>query len=224
MHTVPTYLCRSPRISHLPVVAVPTFIETGAMHDKQTLRNKLMRARKAHHAAHGAAAGQALVARLDDLALAPQSCIGLYLPVGSEMDCRPLMRALDAAGHILCLPSCIAADAALAFRAYALGDALFDDALGMAAPPASATPCRPDMVLVPLIGFDASGMRLGRGGGYYDRTLAQWRADPAFAQKRLASCGVAYDMQMVDKCPAAPHDQALDAVITETSLYRFARS
>ena len=208
----------------MPVVAVPASIEKGAMHDKQTLRDELIAARKAHHAAHGAKAAQALVARLDDLAPAPQSRIGLYLPVGSEMDCRPLMRALDEAGHGLCLPVCTEADAALAFRAYAPGDVLFEDALGMAAPPASAAPCHPDMMLLPLIGFDASGMRLGRGGGYYDRTLAAWRTDPAFAQKQVVSCGVAYDMQMVDKCPAAPHDQALDAVITETTFYRFARS
>lgn len=194
------------------------------MHDKQTLRDKLMQARKAHHAAHGATAGEALAARLDDLALAPQSCIAIYLPIGSELDCRPLMRALHEAGHTLCLPACLAVDTALVFRAYAVGDALFDDALGMAAPPASAALCQPDMVLLPLIGFDAAGMRLGRGGGYYDRTLAQFRAASPTGQKAVTSCGVAYDMQMVDKCPAAPHDQALDAVITETAFYRFARS
>ena len=90
--------------------------------------------------------------------------------------------------------------------------------MGIDAPVNAAETVQPDVVLVPLLGFDLSGMRLGRGGGYYDRTLAELRA-----RRDILACGVAFHMQMVDKCPSAPHDQALDAVLTEDGLTRFER-
>lgn len=189
------------------------------MDDKQTLRDSLIAARKAHFAAHGATAARDLAAHAPALDLPPESLIAAYLPMGSEMDVRPLMAALVAHGHSLCLPVCLAPQAPVIFRRYARGDALAADAMGIDAPMAKAPPVQPDIVLLPLLGFDASGMRLGRGGGYYDRTLAQLRE----TQRDIMACGVAFAMQMVDKCPSAPHDQALDAVLTEDGLTRFER-
>ncbi len=76
----------------------------------------------------------------------------------------------------------------------------------------------PDLVLVPLLAFDPYGGRLGQGGGYYDRTLAQLRAErPVFV------LGLAYAGQEVERLPAETHDQPLDAVLTETGLRSFAR-
>ena len=193
-------------------------VDTQHMDEKATLRRSLMAARKAHHGAAGASAAAALPLHLQALALPAAQTIAAYMPLGSELDCRPLITALRQANHRICLPACEAQDAPMVFRSYENDMVLEDDAIGMAAPPSGTPPCRPDIVLVPLIAFDAQGMRLGRGGGYYDRTLAALRQDgpvPAY--------GLAYDMQMVDKCPAAPHDQALDAVLTETALHRFQR-
>ena len=141
----------------------------------------------------------------------------LYWPCGSELDPRPLGRALEARGTRLCLPTVAAADCALEFRAFHEGDALATDALGLAAPGADAEVLRPDLVIVPLLAFDASGGRLGQGGGYYDRTLEQLRAEgPVFV------VGLAYAGQEVDRLPAEDHDQPLDAVLTEAGLRRFA--
>ena len=70
----------------------------------------------------------------------------------------------------------------------------------------------PDMLLVPLLAFDASGHRLGYGGGYYDRTLEK-RPVPAI--------GIAYAGQEVSSLPAEPHDMALSAILTENGLLRF---
>ncbi len=186
--------------------------------EKQALRDTLIAARKAHHGAHGAAAAAALPAHMAALHLPPESTIGAYLPIGSELDIRPLMAALVSAGHDLCLPVCLEKDAAVGFRRYQIGDALAPDAMGIEAPLAVAETVRPALVLLPLLGFDRAGMRLGRGGGYYDRTLAGLRASGS-----MMACGIAYAMQMVDKCPSAPHDQALDMVMTEQGVTRFER-
>lgn len=188
------------------------------MDAKQSLRRDLIAARKAHHQTHGDAAARALAAHVDALALPQQAIVAAYLPVGSEMDTRPLMAALHERNHILCLPVCFEDDAPLGFRRYTPGDALAADAQGIEAPLSAAQLMRPDIVLLPLLGFDGDGMRLGRGGGYYDRSLAALRADGP-----LMACGLTYQMQMVDKCPHEPHDQALDAVLTETGLIRFER-
>lgn len=186
--------------------------------EKQALRDALIAARKVHHGAHGGDAALALPAHMAALHLPAKSIIGAYLPIGSELDTVPLMAALAAAGHDLCLPVCLEKDAAVIFRRYQIGDALAADSMGIEAPLADAVSVRPTLVLLPLLGFDCAGMRLGRGGGYYDRTLAGLRADGP-----VTACGMAYAMQMVDKCPSAPHDQALDMVMTEQGVTRFER-
>lgn len=188
------------------------------MDDKTILRDRLIGARKMHFLAHGETAARDLATYAPALELSPKSLIAAYLPMGSEIDVRPLMAALGEQGHNLCLPVCLELDAPVIFRHYAPGDELAADAMGIDAPIDDAQTVQPDVVLLPLLGFDASGMRLGRGGGYYDRTLASLRA-----RRDIIACGVAFHMQMVDKCPSAPHDQALDAVMTENGVIRFER-
>ncbi len=104
--------------------------------DKQNLRKSLMAQRKAHHRAHGATAGDKLVEQFLAHSILPSDHLtfAAYLPVGSEIDPRPLMHHLQSSGHRLCLPFCEAADQAASFRAYQLGDDLADDGLGIAAP------------------------------------------------------------------------------------------
>jgi 5-formyltetrahydrofolate cyclo-ligase len=84
------------------------------------------------------------------------------------------------------------------------------------APVPSAPQSHPDLVIAPLLGFDRKGRRLGQGGGTYDRTLANLRA---FG--RVFVLGLAYSGQEVDEVPAEPHDQRLDAVLTETAYLEF---
>jgi 5-formyltetrahydrofolate cyclo-ligase len=70
---------------------------------------------------------------------------------------------------------------------------------------------RPDLVVAPLLAFDRRGGRLGQGGGSYDRTLANLRAE-----KPVFVIGLAYSGQEVDALPVESHDQRLDAILTET--------
>jgi len=75
-----------------------------------------------------------------------------------------------------------------------------------------------DLVLQPLVGFDAHGMRLGMGGGFYDRTFAFRNLHAHWRGPRLV--GVAYSFQQLPSIPAAAHDVRMDAVVTERGVVR----
>lgn len=193
------------------------------MDDKDQMRRALAAQRSAHHKAHGEAEAQALAEFMSSnadkqLGAISDKIIAAYLPMGGELDPRPLMQALRKNGNSICLPVCINEDAPLVFRRYRQNDALLPDDMGIAAPRATAQQVTPDIVLLPLLAFDGQGHRLGRGGGFYDRTLAEL--------KKRGDCrfiGLAFDMQMVDKCPIAPHDEALHAVLTPSKRHDFNR-
>ena len=90
------------------------------------------------------------------------------------------------------------------------------------AEPRDARPLRArqlDLLLMPLVGFDHQGYRLGMGGGYYDATLAFMRHRRLWRKPRLV--GVAYECQGVENLPHDPWDMPLDAVLTERQLHRF---
>jgi 5-formyltetrahydrofolate cyclo-ligase len=140
-----------------------------------------------------------------------------YRAQGGEIDPWPLMLRMMQAGASLALPVAVSSDAPLIFRAYQPGDPLAPDACGVAAPLEAAPEVTPDMVITPLLAFDAGGGRMGQGGGHYDRTLAGLRSSgPVFA------LGLAYAAQEIARIPVEPHDQRLDAILTEKS-YRLAQ-
>ena len=133
-----------------------------------------------------------------------------YHPLGGEIDPEALIDQLRDAGATLVMPVCERPNGALIFRRYRPGDLLVPDAMGVPAPSPAASILLPDLLIVPLLAFDRQGGRLGQGGGYYDRTLAALRAvKPVFA------LGLAYSGQEVAQVPTAPHDQRLDAILTE---------
>jgi 5-formyltetrahydrofolate cyclo-ligase len=181
---------------------------------KAELRRLARNRRAAAHVHLCATAADALAGLAPGLGLAPGAVVAGYWPIGSEIDPRPLMAALAARGHPLALPVIECADRPLLFRSWAPGAPL-DDGPGRTRHPMPDTrPCRPDVLLVPMLAFDRRGFRLGQGGGYYDRTLAALRSTgPVWA------VGLAYAAQRVPDLPADPWDQAMDAIITETGLH-----
>jgi 5-formyltetrahydrofolate cyclo-ligase len=133
-----------------------------------------------------------------------------YRPQGAELDPWPLMSRFAEAGAQLVLPVVVDREGPLVFRAFAPGDPLVPDAVGVAAPTSEAPEREPDLVIAPLLAFDRRGNRMGQGAGHYDRTLAALRArGPVFV------LGLAYGGQEVARVPAEPHDQPLDAILTE---------
>ncbi len=79
---------------------------------------------------------------------------------------------------------------------------------------------RLDMVFLPILGFDSQGVRLGTGGGYYDRAFAFRRWRTAWHSPRLI--GIAYSFQQIDRITPAAHDVLLDAVVTERGILQCA--
>ncbi len=140
-----------------------------------------------------------------------------YWPVGFELDGRPLLLGLSAAGWALALPVVTAPDAPLAFRSWRPDDLLVAGGYGIPEPAPSAPLVRPAVVLVPLLAFDRAGHRLGQGAGHYDRTLAALRM-PGSAP--VLAVGLAFAAQEVPAVPASVHDQRLDWIVTEQGAIR----
>ena len=135
--------------------------------------------------------------------------VALYLPIGSEIDPKPLMGKLVAAGAKLALP-CVQDDGSMVYRAYTRGDMLEQRPFGLLEPNPEVPEVNPTLVITPLLGFDRNGNRLGYGKGHYDRALTRLRD-----QGRVFVCGLAYFGQEVEAVPAEPHDVPLDWVMTE---------
>jgi len=180
------------------------------MTDRQALRSEMRTRRKALALAAPDAAD-----RLADLAddLPGVDIYALYHPIGAELDPRPLAARLAQEGHDLCLPVVVAPDSPLIFRGWRPGDDLALDAAGIPAPLPSARAVQPGLILTPLLAFDASGGRLGQGGGFYDRTFA--------ARPEALRIGVAYAGQQVERLTLLDHDMPLHGVLTETGYTAF---
>lgn len=139
-----------------------------------------------------------------------------YLPIRSEISPLPLIAALHDAGQSTAMPVTPTEGHPLSFRRWALGDALEDGPYGTRQPLARGTPILPDVILAPLLAFDSAGGRLGYGGGFYDRTIA----DFASRDHKASVIGLAYDGQKLDRVPVGPFDVPLDAVLCPSGLYR----
>lgn len=153
-----------------------------------------------------------------DLNLPAGAIVAGYSAIRSEANPYPLMCALAEAGHPMALPCVLVANEPLIFRRWSPRDALQAGAYGITEPGPDAETVIPDVLLVPLLGYDANGFRLGYGGGYYDRTLETLRA-----QKKVLAIGIAYAGQELPEFTADSHDQPLDAILTELGLHRFSQ-
>jgi len=193
--------------------------------DKKTLRKKARLSRAGLAAAVPDFAAR-IAAFAGALGMPRDAIVAGYMPFRGEADPRLLLTALGRAGHRLALPRVTAMDGPLAFHAWNAGEELVTSPLGIAEPRAGAPLVSPDVLLVPLLAFDAQGFRLGYGAGHYDRTLsflARARMPPANPSARapLRAIGVAYAGQEVDAVPHDAHDQRLDMVVTERGIRVF---
>lgn len=137
-----------------------------------------------------------------------------YWPIRDEIDCRPALANLIAAGRSVCLPVVLGDEQPLQFRRWSKDAALEPAGFGAMAPGAEAEIVVPDVIIVPVLAFDAKGTRLGYGKGFYDRTIANLDTKPTLF-------GYAYSVQELDHIPADAHDVGLDMVVTETGVQRF---
>lgn len=190
--------------------------ETQAL--KANLRREASARRKAAHAAHPQA-GHALAQHFRGAIQLPAGAVvSGFWPMGDEIDVKPLLAELHAAGHPIGLPVVVGKAQPLVFRAWHPGLALVDGGFKTEVPPPSSPELVPQVLIVPLLAFDAEGYRLGYGGGFYDRTLEKLRASGA----RPLAVGVAFSAQHVARVPRDEYDQPLDWIVTEKGVQQFA--
>ena len=141
-----------------------------------------------------------------------------FLPIGSEIDVRPLLQMCLDAGAQICLPCVVENNAPLVFRTWHEGDDLVKESFGTRAPHPDKQELIPDVIITPMLAFDNKGYRLGYGGGFYDRTFAKLRA-----LKDIVGIGVALDIQHIDTVPIGEYDMPQDMVITENKRFLYKR-
>ncbi|MEO0379798.1 MAG: 5-formyltetrahydrofolate cyclo-ligase [Pseudomonadota bacterium] len=138
-----------------------------------------------------------------------------FMPIRTEIDPRPAMA--EAAAHgVVGVPVITAADHPLQFAAWTPDTVMVPGAFG-AAVPQDPVFFEPEILIVPLLGFTKSGGRLGYGGGFYDRTLEQLRA-----QRATLAIGFAFAGQEAADLPLEATDQPLDLIVTERGVIEVA--
>ncbi|HXF54238.1 MAG TPA: 5-formyltetrahydrofolate cyclo-ligase [Hyphomicrobiaceae bacterium] len=138
-----------------------------------------------------------------------------FMAIGSEIDPYPLLARLSKEGHRLALPVIAGKGRPLSFRSWSPGAPLATRSWGIREPLAEAAEVEPDILIVPLLAFDAHGFRLGYGAGYYDRTLKRLRA-----MKSILAIGLAYEEQEIEAVPHHEEDERLDWVLTPSGPRR----
>ncbi len=166
----------------------------------------------ARASAHAAGQGKAAAHLAETLRPHAGKVLAGYLAMRDEIDPMP---ALLAHHGPVGLPVMEGKGMPLRFRAWHPGAELADGGFGTRIPAAGAW-LDPDILIVPMVAFDCRGYRLGYGGGFYDRTLAELRA-----RKPILAIGFAFDAQELAQVPTEPTDQRLDLLVTESGLRSF---
>ncbi len=142
--------------------------------------------------------------------------VSVFLPILDEPDTLPLIASLCEDNIRTALPVTGPRAQPLRFLAWSPGEPTVHGRFGTREPAPTASEIIPDVLFVPLAAFDRRGFRLGYGAGYYDSTLAALRRS-----KPVLAVGVGFSVQEVDAVPTEPHDERLDAVVTEHGLITF---
>ncbi|HEC15354.1 MAG TPA: 5-formyltetrahydrofolate cyclo-ligase [Sedimenticola sp.] len=195
------------------------------MNDLKQLRRNLRAQRHAISAREQRSHSHAMAKRL--MRLKPflhSQRIALYLSADGEMDPAPILDRARRMGKTCFLPVLRPRpQRSLWFCEYRPGDQLIPNHFGIKEPSVRKRPPVPpwglDLIMLPLVGFDDRGNRLGMGGGFYDRTLA-------FLHRRKQWCspcliGIAHDCQKIATVPTQSWDIPLHGVVTEAAFYSF---
>lgn len=177
---------------------------------RKTLRQSLIARREALPLTQRQALSADICAHLHELlgALQP-SRVGFCWPYRAEPDILPAVTRWlsDAPGREAALPVVPDQAGALVFHRWAPGVPMQHDRFGIPQP-VERREILPDLILVPVNGFDAQGYRIGYGGGFFDRTLAALRA-------QVTTVGVGFELARLDSVLPEVHDLPLDWILTE---------
>ncbi len=161
-----------------------------------------------------------------------RACVAFCWPYRGEYDARNLVRQLYQAGARIALPVVVASGSPLLFRQWTPDTPLLSGPLDIPYPGAQSPQLQPSHVLLPVVGIDAAGYRLGYGGGYFDRTLAALAAtglatglatdpaNPAPSKSAPLVIATGYELCRIPSIDPQPHDMPMDWLVTERGLYR----
>lgn len=138
-------------------------------------------------------------------------CVSGYIAIGAELSCLPVLEAAAGAGIATALPYVTGRGSPMRFLHWRPGDPLAAGPLGLLQPLLDAPDIEPDLIVTPLLGFDAALWRIGQGAGFYDASFA--------AMPRAARIGVAWSVQQAEAIPREPWDVRLHAVVTELGVH-----
>lgn len=178
---------------------------TSSPNDKRAMRSRMRTLRRGFCMAGGVPAIE-LPAFLR-AKIRPDMVVSAYLPVRFEADPLPMLEHAVDLGARPAMPYLADKVSPMRFLAWNTGDPLETSWFGANQPPADSPELAPDIILTPLLAFDAALHRLGQGGGHYDRAFARY--------PEALRIGVAWSVQQVPAVPMEPWDVPLHAVVTE---------
>jgi len=182
----------------------------GAEAARRDARNTLIAWRRSMAPEIRHAADTAIAMRVEALIAASgaigNGTLGMFWPVRGEPDLRGPMARWHEAGYAISLPRVVAGERALEFGRWRPGSTMRMAEFAIPVPE-PFEPLQPTLLIVPCVGFDARGYRLGYGGGFYDRTLSR---------QPVPAIGVAYDGCELERFVPGAHDRPLAAIVTET--------
>lgn len=200
---------------------------------RKSERRRLIAEREAVPSSQRAAWAQCIDAHLQrGFPQLTQACVAFCWPYRGEYDARNLVRQLHQAGARIALPVVVASGSPLLFRQWTPDTPLLSGPLGIPYPGAQSPQLQPSHVLLPVVGIDAAGYRLGYGGGYFDRTLAALAATglaaglatdlatPAPGKSAPLVIATGYELCRIPSIDPQLHDIPMDWLVTERGLYR----
>ena len=139
-----------------------------------------------------------------------------YIPLPDELDIEPMLRSAWQDGKTVAMPRIIWEKHELKpIVTHNLDSDLMAGRHGLREPAGTEeiTLSDIDLVIVPAVGFDRRGHRMGRGGGFYDRFLAR-------SKLRARTVGITFDQQVLEELPVLSHDQRVQMVVTDAGIHR----
>ena len=138
--------------------------------------------------------------------------IGGYIPINHEFDCFNLLKYLEKKNYIICLPV-IKKNYNMDFYKFTFKDPFKINKLGIIEPLNFSKKLVPDLIFVPLVGYDKNLNRLGYGGGFYDRYFEKNKNI-----KKIIKIGLAFSFQKTKKIPSNKFDKKIDRIVTEKKI------
>ena len=183
---------------------------------RRATRKALLERRRALSPAERAAADARIAARLTRLLADVNGPLAFYWPMQGEFDARSVVTAwlCGDVKRVAALPVVVEKHAPLVFYAWQPEDLMVAGVFGTTVPK-TARDVVPQTLLIPLVGFDAAGYRLGYGGGYYDRTLAQLIQNSKQTNDSVTAIGVGYECSLLDTVAPQVYDLMMSVIVTE---------